>query len=135
MWKAISTFISGHRIAFIAGLLLVLASASTFAVMSFNSHIADVKLEARTVAIAECNATQFEEDLRVAQANNILLLARIKEIENERNLSERERADLRRFITSLDPLLADAPDGEISERTRLFMTLLSQRSEQYHEND
>lgn len=135
MWKIIGSFISSHRIAFIAGVILVMASAITFAVASFNSHIDDVRLEARTAAISECNTVQLEEDLRNAEQRNALLAARIKEIENERGISEAERRDLQRFINSLDATLANTQDGAISERTRLFMTLLSQRSEQYHEND
>jgi hypothetical protein len=130
--SSVSSWFSEYKVIIIVGVLVTTIGGAIFA---FNSHVDSVRLEARRVAIAECNTTQLEEDLRAAEVRNDTLQARIKEIEVERNLSEQERADLQRFIDGIDRSLGDTQDGEISERTRLFMTLLSQRSARFHEDD
>lgn len=95
----------------------------------------DARTLARETAVAECNTTQLEEELRLANIKAEAADARADELAEELADREQEARERDAFIRNLQDDLEDLEDDNISERTRAFMTILSNRSSQYYESD
>lgn len=114
-----------------AGLVsLVLAAATAYHLDARH----DAYERGMSEAVAECNITQLEEDLRLANQRETDLKNRNSELLAELDERDRENAERERFISSLQAELANYSDGELSDRSIAFMTILSQRSSVYHDN-
>ena len=97
--------------------------------------VSDARLEARTEAVAECNTTQLEEDLRLANLKTEAAENRADNLAGELADREQEARERDAFIRNLQNDLDQFEDDVISDRTRAFMTILSNRSSQYHGGD
>jgi hypothetical protein len=115
-----------------AGLIAVVLSAATAWHLD---AVHDARTLARETAVAECNTTQLEEELRLANVKAEAADARANELAGELADREREARERDAFIHNLQSNLNEFEDDSISERTRAFMTILSNRSSQYYEDD
>ena len=93
----------------------------------------DARTLARETAVAECNTTQLEEELRLANLKAQAAEDRADTLADELADREAEARERDAFIRDLQDNLDGLEDDTISERTRAFMTILSNRSAQYNE--
>lgn len=114
-----------------AGLIALVLSAAT---VWHLDAVDDARTLARETAVAECNTTQLEEDLRLANLKAQAAEDRADDLAGELAGREAEARERDAFIRDLQGNLDQFEDDAISERTRAFMTILSNRSAQYHDN-
>ena len=110
-------------------LFAVVGSVATYHYSAIDAAADQARLE----AINECNTTQLEEELRLANLKAEAAEDRADNLAADLAEREREARDREQFISDLEDELENYEDGVISERTRAFMSILSARSAQYHE--
>jgi len=86
----------------------------------------------RDSVVNECNATQLQTELDAANASLIVERNLNGEIQKELALAQSEAIEQATFITALQDTVRTGQvpeaDGSLSNRTRVFMTLLNQRA-------
>lgn len=114
---------------------LIGAGLITIALGSATAYHLDARHDAfengRAEAVAECNITQLEEDLRIANERASNAEKRSQELATELDARQREVLEREAFIAGIEEQLEEFEDGRISDRTRAFIMLLEQRSRQY----
>lgn len=115
-----------------AGLVALVLTGATWYHLDARS---DAYSRGLSEATATCNITQLEEDLRLANIREADLKVRNSELEAEAALREQENLERERFINQLQGELESYEDGDLSPRTQAFMTILSQRSRVYHNEE
>lgn len=125
-------FLSQYKLWLIGGAALIFAAL--FVQDKFNDYVEAERLEARTEAVAECNTTQLEEDKRVLEQRLADAEAANLQLRNDLNDQEADRRAQQAFIRSLQGQLQDFDDDDISDRTRRFMELMSERAERFYDD-
>lgn len=131
----------GRRaLTFLGGIKWYLAAgAAALALIGGGLYAADQYVEgerdeARSAAISECNSVQLEEDLRAAEKRATRAEARLSDLSNELQTQRQESAELQAFVDSLQGDLSQFDDGELSERSRQFVSILSERARSYDQD-
>lgn len=119
--------------------LIIVGTASLAILAAAGAYHLDARHDAyvagEAAATAECNTTQLEEDLRLAEKRIAAANQRNATLAGELQSRQREITERDNFIRSLEGDLSQFDDGALSDRSRAFMTILSQRSAQYHDPD
>lgn len=115
-----------------AGVALTLM---TSAVVWHNNEVSTAASEARIEAVAECNSVQLEEDLAAANLRIENMQKLNVALEDELEIRSAENAERDEFISDLEERLDTFEDGRLSDRTREFVSILSERARQYHDED
>lgn len=105
----------------------------------FNAYVDGVANEAarqaRIEAVNECNTVQLEEDLRAAEERASQAEKRLRDLNAELANRRAENQELQEFIDSIPDRVSEFDDDELSDRSRQFVRILSERAAQYHDQE
>ena len=115
--------------------LTLMASAVLWHNNEVSSAASEAAAAARSQAVTECNSIQLEEELAAANLRIENMEKLNIALEDELETRSEENAEREEFISELEDRLDTFEDGRLSDRTREFVSILSERARQYHDED